>query len=137
MAHTFRLQIITPERSFFDAQVEMVVIIAPDGEIGIMAGHSPMVISMKEGAIRIQQNGKWRVAASSDGFATVTADEVLLLMQTVEWPEEIDRARAERDRQLAEEKIRQKKSMHEYYIARSMLARAMVRLRVSDRSGHS
>lgn len=137
MAATFRLQIITPERSFFDEQVEMVVFIAPDGEIGVMAGHSPMVVSMREGAIRILQGGKWREAAASDGFATIMQDQALLLMQTVEWPEEIDRMRAERDRQLAEEKIRQQKSMHEYYIARSMLARAMVRLRVSSRSGKS
>ncbi len=135
MAATFRLQVITPERSFFDAQVEMVVFIAPDGELGIMAGHSPMVVSMREGGIRILQDGKWREAAASDGFATITQDEVLLLMQTVEWPEEIDRARAERDRAMAEEKMRQKKSMHEYYLARSMLARAMVRLRVSNRNG--
>ncbi len=137
MAANFRLQIITPERNFLDAQAEMVVILAPDGEIGIMAGHTPMVISMQEGPIRILQNGKWREAAASDGFATVMQDTVLLLMQTVEWPEEIDRVRAERDRALAMEKIRQQRSMQEYHIARSMLARAMVRLRVSERSGHS
>lgn len=135
MAATFRLQIITPERSFFDAQAEMVVFLAPDGEIGVLAGHSPMVISMREGGIRILQDGKWREAAASDGFATITQDEVLLLMQTVEWPEEIDLARAERDREHAEEKLRQQRSMQEYYIARSMLARAMVRLRVSNRRG--
>ncbi len=137
MAATFRLQILTPERSFFDEAVEMVVFLAPDGEVGVMAGHSPMVVSMREGGIRILRNGKWREAAASDGFATIMQDQVLLLMQTVEWPEEIDRARAERDRQLAEEKIRQQKSMHEYFIARSMLARAMVRLRVSNRNGQS
>ena len=135
MAPTFRLQIITPERVFYDAQVETVVILAPDGEIGVMAGHAPMVVSMREGGIRILRDGQWREAAASDGFATITQDEVLLLMQTVEWPEEIDRARAERDRALAEERIRQQKSMREYHIARSMLARAMVRLRISGHSG--
>ena len=134
MTQTFRLQIITPERCFFDDPVEMVVITAPDGEVGVLAGHSPMVVSMQEGAIRILREGVWREAASSDGFATITQDQVLLLTQTVEWPEEIDRARAERDRALAEERLRQKKSMHEYHITRSMLARAMVRLRVSERS---
>ena len=94
-----------------------------------------MVVSMQEGGIRILRDGRWREAAASDGFATITQDEVLLLLQTVEWPEEIDSARAERDRALAEERIRQQKSMHEYHIARSMLARAMVRLRVSGRNG--
>ena len=133
MAPTFRLQILTPERSFFDAQAEMVVFLAPDGEVGIMAGHTPMVMSMREGGIRVLCDGQWREAAASDGFATIMQDEVLLLMQTVEWPEEIDRMRAERDRALAEEKLRQQRSMQEYHIARSMLARAMVRLQVSGR----
>ena len=134
MAQTFHLQIITPERSFFDGQAEMVVLITPDGEFGVMAGHSPMVVSMREGAIRILREGAWREAACSDGFATITQDQVLLMTQTVEWPEEIDRARAERDRELAEERLRQQKSMHEYHIARSMLSRAMARLRVTERS---
>ena len=137
MAQTFRLQILTPERGFFDDQAEMVVLTTPDGEFGVLAGHSPMVVSMREGTIRILRDGVWREAACSDGFATITQDQVLLMLQTVEWPEEIDRARAERDRALAEEKLRQQKSMHEYYIARSMLARAMTRLRVSGRSGQS
>jgi len=132
---TFRLQIVTPERSFFDDQAEMVVITVPDGEFGVMAGHSPMVVSMREGAVRILRENTWREAAASDGFATITQDQVLLMLQTVEWPEEIDRARAQRDRELAEEKLRQQKSMREYHIARSMLARAMARLRVSGRSG--
>ena len=134
MAQTFRLQIITPERCFLDDQAEMVVIPAPDGEFGVMAGHAPMVVSMREGSIRILREGAWREAACSDGFATITQDQVLLMMQTVEWPEEIDRARAERDRMLAEEKLRQQNSMREYHIARSMLSRAMARLRVTERS---
>ena len=59
MTKTFRLQIITPERAFFDAQAEMVVITAPDGEFGVLAGHAPVVVSMREGTIRILRDGAW------------------------------------------------------------------------------
>ena len=131
MQRTFRLQIITPERSFMDNQAEMLILNAPDGEFGVMAGHAPMVVSLSEGGIRIKQNGKWREAAASDGFATITQDHVLVLLQTAEWPEEIDRGRALRDSERATERLRQQRSMHEYHIARSMLARAMARLRVT------
>ena len=62
-------------------------------------------------------------------------DQVLVMLQTCEWPEEIDIKRAERDQHEAQEILRQKKSMQEYAMARSMLARAMVRLQVKSRHG--
>lgn len=131
MANTFHLQIITPERVFIDGQAEMLSMKAPDGEIGIAAGHSPVIVSLEEGEIRIKMDGKWREAAASEGTATVTPDQVLVMLQTVEWPEEIDERRAREARERAEEILRQKGSMQEYVMAKSMLSRAMVRLRVS------
>lgn len=131
MANTFHLQIITPERVFIDDQAEMVVVTAPDGEYGIAAGHSPVIVSTEEGEIRINRNGEWRVAAASDGTATVTPDYVLVMLQTVEWPEEIDERRARESEERAREIMRQKCSMQEYVMAKSMLSRALVRLRVA------
>lgn len=130
MANTFRLQIVTPERMFLEAEAEALTLIAPDGEIGILAGHAPVVVTTVEGEIRIKMNGKWREAAASDGFVTVTPDHVLCMMQTCEWPEEIDENRARRDEERAREALRQQNSMQQYTIAKSMLSRAMVRLRV-------
>jgi len=133
MAATFHLSVITPERSFFEGDIEMLVLEAPDGEIAILAGHEPTVISTVEGELRLLQNGQPRWAAASSGFATVIQDQVLLMLQTAEWPEEIDVKRAERSEYEAQERLRQKRSMEEYHMAHSMLARAMVRLRVSSR----
>ncbi len=132
----FHLRIITPEHLFFEAQdVESLVLPAPDGELCVMAGHEPMVISTIEGELRFTRNGQTRWAAASAGFVTVTRDVVLVMLQTCEWPEEIDIRRAERDREAAEELLRQKRSMQEYVMAKSMLARAMVRLQVKGRRG--
>lgn len=130
MANTFRLQILTPERMFLEGDAEALTLRAPDGEIGILAGHAPTVITTEEGEIRIKMDGKWREAAASDGFVTVTPDHVLCMMQTCEWPEEIDENRARRSEERAREALRQQSSMREYIIAKSMLSRAMVRLRV-------
>lgn len=129
----FKLSVITPERLFFEGEAEALVFQAPDGEFCIMAGHEPMVATLVEGEIRITQQGKTRWAAASAGFATIMNDEVLVMLQTCEWPEEIDIRRAERDARAAQEKLRQQKSMQEYMLARSMLARAMVRMRVTNR----
>ncbi len=64
----------------------------------------------------------------------MTQHHVLLMLQTAEWSWEIDQKRAERDARAAQAKLRQQKSMQEYYLARSMMARAMARLRVSNRN---
>ncbi len=130
MANTFALQIVTPERVFLETDAEMLVVTAPDGEYAVAAGHAPAVVNTVEGMVRIKIRDVWRVAAASDGYATVTPDKVLFLLQTCEWPEEIDENRARRDEEHAREVLRQKGSMREYVMAQSMLARAMVRLRV-------
>ncbi len=56
-------------------------------------------------------------------------DYVILMASSAERPEEIDKARAERSRQLAEERLRQKQSVQEYYCSKAALARAMALLK--------
>lgn len=137
MAKTFQLSILTPEHTFFEGEVEMLILESTDGQIGIMSNHAPEVISIVESELRFLINGQWRWAAASSGFSTVTQDQVLVMLQTAEWPEEIDIKRAERGEHEAKERLRQQKSMEEYRMAHSMLARAMVRLRVSNRHNYN
>ena len=132
MAQQFRLTIITPEKQFFDGDAEMLVLPATDGEMAVMAGHEPMVISTVEGELRISQHGTQRTAAASAGFTTVMKDAVLVMLETAEWPEDIDVQRAIREEAEAKERMRHRGSMQEYHLARAMLARAMTRLRVSS-----
>ncbi len=130
----FRLSVVTPERAFFDDEIEMVVLQAQDGELGVQPGHSPALVALREGITRVQQDGGWRWFAASSGYASVLPDGVYMVLQTAEWPEEIDVNRAEHEKEEAEEIMRQKQSMQEYAMTRSMLARAMVRLRLTKDS---
>ena len=117
-----------------EAPAESLILPAVDGELGVLAGHAPMVVTIKEGIGRVTMNGATRRFAASAGFATIMPDTALVMLQTAEWEEDIDRKRAERDKRRAEEALRQKRSRHEYQMAHATLARAMVRLRISDRS---
>ena len=131
MDNTFHLSVITPEHEFFDGQAESLVFSCQDGEIGVMAGHMPMVAAVMDGDISFKVGGEWKTAANSEGYVTIMPDQVLLMVQTVEWPDQIDIARAERAARRARERLRQKASMHEYHEARTSLSRAMARLRVT------
>ena len=68
-------------------------------------------------------------AAVGAGFVEIKPDYVILLVGFAEHPEEIDRKRAEAARERAEERLRQKQSIHEYYHSKAALARAMARLK--------
>ena len=124
---------MTPEHTFYDGKAELLVLETPDGLYGIMGGHEPIAVEVIEGEMRFRVDGEIKLAATSAGVATVLQDEVLIMLQTAEWPEEIDINRAKRDKRIAKEKLIQKMSLQEYTLAHSMLARAMARLRVSNR----
>ena len=132
--NTFQLTIMTPEHSFVDGQAESAVLPAGDGELCVLAGHAPMVVTIVEGIGRVTVNGEMRRFAASAGFATITPDVVLVMLQTAEWEDEIDIKRAERDKRRAEEALRQEQSEREYKMAHATLARAMARLRVTSTS---
>lgn len=131
MAQTYRLDIITPERQFYSGMVEELVVDSPRGKMGVLAGHVPMVAAVSIGTIDIRDSeGRRLQCFTSDGFMEIRPGEVVVMAQTVEWPEEIDERRATEARVKAEEHLRQKRSIHEYRVASASLARAMARLRV-------
>ena len=133
MAKTFHLEIIATDRVFFSGEVEHLVITAIDGLIGIMAGHEPLVTSLPTGELKYLVNGEWKYAAISEGFIQVMPDSSIILADTCELPEEIDIKRAQEARERAEERLRQKQSIKEYYETQAALNRAMNRLKISQK----
>ncbi|WP_455529345.1 F0F1 ATP synthase subunit epsilon [Ruminococcus sp.] len=133
MAKTFHLEIIATDRVFFSGEVEHLVITAIDGLIGIMAGHEPLVTSLPTGELKYLVDGVWKYAAISEGFIQVMPDSSIILADTCELPEEIDIKRAQEARERAEERMRQKQSIKEYYETQAALNRAMNRLKISQK----
>ena len=107
MENTFYLEIITPDRQFYTGPATNLTMPALDGEYGVQPGHEP------------------------DGFAEIMPDYCILLVSSAERPDEIDRTRAERAKERAEERLRQKQSIREYHLSKAALARAMARLKAT------
>ena len=128
-SNTFYLEIITPERQFYTGPAEALVLPAVDGSMGVYPGHEPVVTAIEPGELRYKVNGAWEPAAVGSGFAEIKQDYVILLVGFAEHPEEIDRKRAEAAKARAEERLRQKQSIQEYYHSKAALARAMARLK--------
>ena len=132
MSKLFKLKILTPERSFFNGDVEAVTIAAPDGSVTILAGHTPFIMPVVSGTIRVKKDGVWEESVNTEGFMEVNRHGVMVFVQACEHPYEVDARRAEEARRRAEERLRQKQSMSEYKQSKLALARAMARLKISN-----
>ena len=120
MENTFYLEIITPDRQFYTGPATNLTMPALDGEYGVQPGHEPVVTAPYPDGVVV-----------SDGFAEIMPDYCILLVSSAERPDEIDRARAERAKERAEERLRQKQSIREYHLSKAALARAMARLKAT------
>ena len=130
MAKLFNLKILTPEREFFNGDVEGVTADAPDGSVMILADHAPFIMPVSIGKIGVKCDGKWDYSVNTDGFLEVRNEGVVIFVQACEHPDEIDERRALEAKKRAEEHLRQKQSMSEYKQSKVALARAMARLEV-------
>lgn len=105
MAEKFKLTIVTPDREFFNEDVEMVEFNTTEGEIGIYKGHIPLTVIVKPGILTITQGETVRNAALHAGFVQILPEEVTILAEIIEWPGEIDEERAKAARERAENRI--------------------------------
>ena len=131
---TFGLKIIASDKVFYEGRCRKLIIPAPDGEKGILPNHENMVIAIAVGTAKVQLSGEdeWRDLAVGTGFAEIVNNRVTLLVDTAERPEDIDVRRAQEQQERAQEQMRQKQSIQEYYHTQASLARAMTRLRVAQ-----
>lgn len=102
MAERFKLTIVTPDREFYSDDVDMVEFNTTEGEIGIYQGHAPLTVIVKPGILTITQGDTIKNAALHAGFVQILPQEVTVLAEIIEWPEEIDKERALAARERAE-----------------------------------
>ena len=131
--NTFALNVLAAEKPFFDGECISLVIPTSDGQYGIQAKHNNMIAAIVPVELKITTpDGNIIIAAVSEGLVKVENNQVLILVDTLELPEEIDENRAKRSAEQAKEAILQKKSIQDYISAQAKMARAIGRLRVKN-----
>ena len=106
-AKTFRLEIVSSERSLFSGDANFVVVPGVDGELGIFPNHTPLLTKIKPGTLKFhaRDESEDTFLFVAGGFLEVQPTVVTVLADTVVRGEEIDQARAEESRRNAEEAI--------------------------------
>ena len=91
----FQAHILAADRSFYEGPCVSLTVPTSDGEQGILAHHSDMIAAVLPGTLRYQTpEGPVQLAAVSSGLVKIEKNEVLVLVDSVERPEEINAARA-------------------------------------------
>ena len=123
------LEIITPEKPIFKDQIDAVTIPGTLGGFQILKDHAPLISSFEIGVIKIQKASSDTYYTTAGGTVEVNKNKVLVLADSIEKVEQIDKDRAEQAKERAEERLKRK---HEEDIdearAKAALNRAFNRL---------
>ena len=130
MEHTFKARIYEADSPFFEGELTSVVVPAIDGEYGVLANHRNVVIAIVPGNMHYTlPDGTVEYVIVSEGMMRVENNDVLILINQAERPDEVEANRArEKEEELIEARL-QKKSVEEYLEAELLMQRAIACLR--------
>lgn len=132
----FNLHIIEADNDFYNGKCVSLVVPTTDGMYGIQAMHENLVAAIDIGVIKYTlPDGTRCHAAVSNGMLKVENNEVLILVESAEDPEEIDAERALQEEETARDVLAGKTDRLNYRAAKGMLARAVNRIKIKNRYG--
>ncbi|AKT53831.1 MULTISPECIES: F0F1 ATP synthase subunit epsilon [Selenomonas] len=102
---TIKLEIVSPDRVVYAADIDMLIARSTGGEIGILPKHIPLVTGLEPHAMKIHVDAKEQLVAVAGGFMEVTPDKITVLATAAEEPIDIDINRAQRAYERAQERL--------------------------------
>jgi len=134
MANTLQLEIVTPESRAYNDQVEMVVLPAIEGEMGVYPMHIPLITQIKPGELVVTKNGQQIALAVGEGFVEVTGDKVSVLVDMALTEHEIDEKAAEDAIRRAEARLKEEHiGGEEAAMVQASIAKSLAQLHVKRR----
>lgn len=126
--NTFKLSIVTPDKSFYDEEVERVMFKSMEGDIAVLYDHIPLTTTLASGIALIYKDKKEIPAVLHGGFAEIKEESVTILANAAEWPEEIDINRAEAAKERAESRKNEQNPNYSQKRLEASLMRAIARI---------
>ena len=134
--NTIELQVVTPERHVLSEDVESVEMPGKDGYLGILPGHAPLLTEMGIGILTYRKGSETRSLTVMGGYGEVLPNRVIVLAETAERIEEIDRSRAQAALDRAKANMPGANATEaDWDAANAALARATVRLEAATKGG--
>ena len=128
---TIHVDVVSAEESIFSGEAKFVALPGESGELGILPRHTPLITRIKPGAVRIERadNGEEEFVFVAGGILEVQPSRVTVLADTAIRGHDLDEAKANEAKKLAEEAMRNAKS--EIDLARAQSEFAMMAAQVA------
>lgn len=135
MGKFINLKILTPDKEFYNEQIVQLNTESIEGKIGILPQHIPLIAVLKPNISKITTaKGEKKMFFSSTGVLKVTKNEVIMLCDACEWPENIDIERAKQSKERAEKRLKEKNHINNIDVDRAKLSllRALIRIKTKE-----
>ena len=137
MADQVQFELVSPERLLLSEPVDMVVVPGSEGDFGVLAGHAPLISTVRPGVIETYagKTVKDRIFVAG-GFAEVTRERCTVLAEEALPVTDLDRAAIEAEARTAREDIGLAKDAAQRAAAERALAIAEAKLAALQQAGH-
>lgn len=130
----FYLEILTPERVFYQGDCISLIVPITDGMLGIMANREPVTASLTRGeASFTDPSMKKTLFSISGGMIDVQDNRVTLLCDYALLPEEINKEKEEEQAYLARKALSEKQSRRDYLVSKLILNNAINNLKIKEK----
>lgn len=134
MPKKLTLNLITPEKQLIsDLQVDMVVLPALLGEMGILPGHVKTIVQLGMGSLRYKKDGKEEAFAALGGFVEVLNDVVNVFAESASLADEIDEEAEKQKIKAAKASLSNKDADIDFELAEMEIKQAIARMKVKQR----
>src|SRR5437762_13736380 len=133
MAGTLKLEIVTPEKTAYSEDVEMVTLPGAEGGLGVYPNHVPLLTTLNPGELRVLKGGRESFLAIGEGFVEITASSVSVLTDMALEPAVIDESAAEAAVARAKAAMKDDLGAEEVAAVQASLQKALAQLHVKRR----
>jgi F-type H+-transporting ATPase subunit epsilon len=136
MAATLKLEIVTPEKTAYSEDVEMVTLPGSEGELGVYPNHVPLLTTIHPGELRVLKGGRETFLAIGEGFVEITGTTVSVLTDMALDVSAIDEAAAEEAVARARAAMKEDLGKEEVASVQASLQKSLAQLHVKRRRHH-
>lgn len=131
--NTFKLKLIAPDGVKYEHEASEVLLPTPDGQIGILANHEPLISLLAPGEITIKYDSKEHYLATEGGIVEIAGNLVKILADTAEDVDSMDALKIEEAKKAAETRLAEAKDDVEYADAYAQLEKQLAKMNILKR----
>ena len=120
---TFHVTMLRPDKVFFEGDVTSLLVNQQNGQVQILAGHMPMLMSLAPGMAKIETENGSVIFATGDGMLQISKEGCTICSDFLAWEDKLDAAITNRETNIKNELERRHKSFIEYKLSKMEIAR--------------